>query len=125
VTSTTDMERICLESLYEFSEGMPDGCTSADPDCRSVRWWKVDGHWTCGRCQMYFDPLLNDEHAMKLVKAHKLAICHSDKRGWEVAWFDPKSDNEIRVSAQTLNLAIVECVVQAHATGHNTAKDRS
>lgn len=109
-TANDKLRRLCLESLYEFHEGMPEGCYSVDEECKSVRWWKRGEHWACGRCQMYFDPLIEDEHAMQLVKAHSL---HIDQRpGKVVSVQDPNFQYIVERRDCDLNLAITELVAQ-------------
>lgn len=74
-------------------------------------WWESpEGHAICGPCQMHFDPLHNDEHAMALVKKLKLTIGYSD--GWSVIAPHCQSFHY-----PDLNRAIVESVTRKFAAG--------
>ena len=116
ILSDDDLTRLCMESLYEFHEGMPEECWSIDQECKAARWWKVGDNWRCGHCQMYFDPLREDEHAMRLVKKHNLTLTPEFVGLPEphVIWFAEWPD-ETGSANLDLNRAIVESVASEHA----------
>ena len=99
-----EMTKLCAKAIGINVQPTPD----AQKDAPFVWHYADCGHWA--PMLMPYNPLHNDEQAMALVKKFDLSL--NGKYG-EVVWFDPDSDDDLRIKSDgDLNRAIVECVAK-------------
>jgi hypothetical protein len=67
-----------------------------------------------------YNPLLIDKQAFALLNKFGLGMNRNGEH-WEAVWFDDDSDDEIRIEADGLHRAIVECVAAMRLRSTSTA----
>jgi hypothetical protein len=82
-------------------------CAQAMQDeCVAAREFLEEGH------RGGYEPLINDEQAMRLLKRFELYVSHTEMHKWAVGPRDYSTDE---AASDDLNRAIVECVAMIQA----------